>query len=626
MLKSARDELAAEHKLLLLGAGESGKSTIFKQLKILHCHGFSADERAAFKPLIHANVFVAMHALLAFADERGLSLRSDEARNAAAAVLQMPAHDSELTPARASLVELLWRDGGVQAAYARRSEFQLIDSAQFFFEHVQRIAAADFVPTDGDILTTRLRTTGIVELEFTLQRAKFRVMDVGGQRSERKKWIHCFPAADAQLLTNRGFLFLDDVLASVDWRPQPHDGTPVVSDWRGLRVASYDARARRLVYRTPRRLVVVAERQQQRLVSFAGAAVDVVCTDEHQLYVSTSNSGGGGKADFRKLTAAALLRKRAVVETATFLTAADGGVAREQPLRVAARDLAAYGRSLARGEVARIGAWALEQLDGPASRRVAQAWLRASGRDGALHCASAQLRDDAVRLLLHAGFAATFEQRGGAWLVRCSERRDVDSSVRLCDASQTSEATRTWCFDMSSAAHVNDGFVVVRRARAVDAATRLVLSASLPTVQGNCFQDVTAVMFVAALSGFDLQLMECKHRNRMIESIELFGEIVNSVWFQNTAIVLFLNKADLFREKIERKVPLRLFPHFTGELTYENALSFIRAEYLQRNHDSGKQIYPHVTQATDTSNIKFVWDAVVDITLRNQITDMGLTL
>jgi hypothetical protein len=624
MLKSARDELAAEHKLLLLGAGESGKSTIFKQLKILHCHGFNAEERGAFKPLIHANVLAAMQALLAFADERAVPLRSDEARDAAAAVLQMPAHDTELTPALARLVELLWRDGGVQAAYARRSEFQLIDSAHFFFEHVQRIAAADFVPTDGDILTTRLRTTGIVEMEFTLQRAKFRVMDVGGQRSERKKWIHCFPAADAQLLTNRGFLFLDDVLACVDWRPQPHDGTPVVSDWRGLLVASYDARARRLVYRTPRRLVVVAERQQ-RLVSFANAAVDVVCTDEHQLYVCTSSDG---KADFRKLTAAALLRKRAVVDTATFLTAADGGVARERPLRVAARDLVAYGRSLARGEVARIGAWALEQLDGAASRRVAQAWLRASGRDGALQCATAQLRDDAVRLLLHAGFAATFEQqRGGdAWLVRCSERRDVDASVRLCDASQTSETTRTWCFDMSSAAHVNDGFVVVRRARAVDAATRLVLSASLPTVQGNCFQDVTAVMFVAALSGFDLQLMECKHRNRMIESIELFDEIVNSVWFQNTAIVLFLNKADLFREKIERKVPLRLFPHFTGELTYENALSFIRAEYLQRNRDSGKQIYPHVTQATDTSNIKFVWDAVVDITLRNQITDMGLTL
>ena len=43
-----------------------------------------------------------------------------------------------------------------------------------------------------DILRCRAPTTGIVETDFEFENAKFKMFDVGGQRSERKKWIHCF--------------------------------------------------------------------------------------------------------------------------------------------------------------------------------------------------------------------------------------------------------------------------------------------------------------------------------------------------------------------------------------------------------------------------------------------------
>lgn len=49
------------------------------------------------------------------------------------------------------------------------------------------------------MLHSRLRTTGITETLFELGQLNFRMMDVGGQRSERKKWIHCFEGVQCLL-------------------------------------------------------------------------------------------------------------------------------------------------------------------------------------------------------------------------------------------------------------------------------------------------------------------------------------------------------------------------------------------------------------------------------------------
>jgi hypothetical protein len=80
----------------------------------------------------------------------------------------------------------------------------------------------------------------------------------------------------------------------------------------------------------------------------------------------------------------------------------------------------------------------------------------------------------------------------------------------------------------------------------------------------HCFQDVTAVIFCVALSEYDLKLQEDDQTNRMHESVKLFKEICNSKWFVDTSMVLFLNKKDLFEEKI-KKVDLTVaFPEYTG--------------------------------------------------------------
>nr|CAD2197330.1 unnamed protein product [Meloidogyne enterolobii] len=66
-----------------------------------------------------------------------------------------------------------------------------------YFENIERIAEKDYRPTNQVILHTRVPTTGVVKLLFTLNGIDFNIFDVGGQRSERRKWIHIFDDVNA---------------------------------------------------------------------------------------------------------------------------------------------------------------------------------------------------------------------------------------------------------------------------------------------------------------------------------------------------------------------------------------------------------------------------------------------
>lgn len=90
----------------------------------------------------------------------------------------------------------------------------------------------------------------------------------------------------------------------------------------------------------------------------------------------------------------------------------------------------------------------------------------------------------------------------------------------------------------------------------------------------HCFQDVTAVIFCVALSEYDLKLYEDDTTNRMQESLKLFREICNSKWFTDTAVILFLNKKDLFADKISRVDLNVCFQDYTGNLLF-SSLCFI---------------------------------------------------
>ena len=109
-------------------------------------------------------------------------------------ILSLPGQiEGEVLPRDVSdAVRGLWKDVGVKEAVSRSREFQLNDSAVYYFNSIDRMSSAGYMPTDQDILRSRVKTTGITETTFKVGELTYKLFDVGGQRSERKKWIHCF--------------------------------------------------------------------------------------------------------------------------------------------------------------------------------------------------------------------------------------------------------------------------------------------------------------------------------------------------------------------------------------------------------------------------------------------------
>jgi len=109
-------------------------------------------------------------------------------------VLSMPPQiEADVMPRDvAEAIRSLWRDPAVHEAVRRSREFQLNDSAIYYFNAIDRMCQPSYQPTDQDILRSRVKTTGITETTFQVGELTYKLFDVGGQRSERKKWIHCF--------------------------------------------------------------------------------------------------------------------------------------------------------------------------------------------------------------------------------------------------------------------------------------------------------------------------------------------------------------------------------------------------------------------------------------------------
>lgn len=73
------------------------------------------------------------------------------------------------------------------------------------------------------------------------------------------------------------------------------------------------------------------------------------------------------------------------------------------------------------------------------------------------------------------------------------------------------------------------------------------------------------ILEVCEFLGYDLVLAEDEEMNRMIESMKLFDSICNSKWFVETSIILFLNKKDLFEDKITKSPLTICFQEYPGK-------------------------------------------------------------
>ena len=144
----------------------------------------------------------------------------------------------------------------------------------------------------------------------------------------------------------------------------------------------------------------------------------------------------------------------------------------------------------------------------------------------------------------------------------------------------------------------------------------------------HIFDNVKAVIFLAALSDYDQFLPEDRERNRMVENLGLFESICNNQCFQKTSMILFLNKIDIFSTKIldPDSTPLTdCFPHFSYDLnSVPETCEFIKEEFEALNQNTKKQIYTHFTCATDTDQTRTVFNSVTDMLIKDMIELCGL--
>jgi len=196
-LSKHKQNYRSTHRLLLLGAGESGKSTIVKQMKILHVDGFSRSEKQEKIHDIKKNMRDGMLSIMRAMDEIDPPVALADRGNEASREYVLSRALRFTTPADYDdsfyqHLEQLWADRGVQDCYERSNEYQLIDCTKYFLDQIKVIKLADYTPTNQDLLRCRVLTQGIFETRFNVERVNFHMFDVGGQRDERRKWIQCF--------------------------------------------------------------------------------------------------------------------------------------------------------------------------------------------------------------------------------------------------------------------------------------------------------------------------------------------------------------------------------------------------------------------------------------------------
>ncbi|KAL0095857.1 guanine nucleotide binding protein, alpha [Phycomyces blakesleeanus] len=200
-IKADEKRMKSEVKLLLLGAGESGKSTVLKQMRLIHAAGFDGCERENFRVIAFSNIASTVQTLFEATEHLNISLEDESLREylpmfseETPIILGQPYNQKFLDP-----LKRIWADAGIQSAIERGNTFALHDNVTYFFGQLDRLWASNYIPSDQDILRCRAKTTGIVETIFHIGPLTYRMFDVGGQRSERKKWIHCFENVTAIL-------------------------------------------------------------------------------------------------------------------------------------------------------------------------------------------------------------------------------------------------------------------------------------------------------------------------------------------------------------------------------------------------------------------------------------------
>lgn len=198
------EETGSEIKLLLLGSGESGKSTVFRQIQKILAQ-LSKEEISTFVPNIYENIWRMTHdCVMTYKEQyQNTSFSSTEAKKAADLVLKFSEDYGEFkdgygyTQQVYDSILTLWKDEKFVSHFqkCKGTKFHVNDGYEYLFHKdnlVRFKPQPQYLPSFDDMIQSRKKTIGINKIKFQLKKRDFIITDVGGQRSERKKWLAAF--------------------------------------------------------------------------------------------------------------------------------------------------------------------------------------------------------------------------------------------------------------------------------------------------------------------------------------------------------------------------------------------------------------------------------------------------
>ena len=169
----------------------------------LYGKGYSEEDRKGYSHIVYNNTISAIKILIKYSDELPEELDTRiRPENAGITISHRHHHlfsrdhthhpmiwrfsdakaflaeckpETEIDGALAEKLKKVWNDVGIQNTFENRAKFQLPDSASYFFERIDEISKDDYLPSQQDVLRSRVRTTGIVETEFVIESNRFKM-------------------------------------------------------------------------------------------------------------------------------------------------------------------------------------------------------------------------------------------------------------------------------------------------------------------------------------------------------------------------------------------------------------------------------------------------------------------
>lgn len=208
-------------KILVLGTSESGKSTLIRNIKSQFGDSLSKDDLSSFYDIIRLNLYTCLLALKfqPTKDDADKVLFSAHVKSLKDSEISL-SPNSDLSPRYKVSQKTLDAFLAVHSPREISAAFQDMqfsssfpDNGEYLLLSLERIVSPQYQPTLQDIMRARAKTCGLVETVLNLPNLQLKLIDVGGHRSQRSKWIHCFEGVDVLLFVvaaSEYDLFLDE--------------------------------------------------------------------------------------------------------------------------------------------------------------------------------------------------------------------------------------------------------------------------------------------------------------------------------------------------------------------------------------------------------------------------------